>query len=98
MAQATPQGQVQAKPPTPPGISAASIQATQAKWRHGQQEVTLDLQRVLNPDVHSGFRNIEDAVTRLLPYHVRRFSIHPLKQPFNAANTCESVTASVIGC
>lgn len=30
-----------------------------------------DLPRVLNPDVNSGFRSLEDAVNRLLPYHVR---------------------------
>ena len=61
-------------PPAASGavLSAAGLAATNAAWRRGVALTGEDARRALRPDVAAPFASLEDAVARLLPYHVRR--------------------------
>uniref|UniRef100_A0A0E0FC09 GLTSCR protein conserved domain-containing protein n=1 Tax=Oryza meridionalis TaxID=40149 RepID=A0A0E0FC09_9ORYZ len=60
--QASPQQQQQ---------QAAAMAAAAARVRSPEVEMALqDAMRVCNPDIKTPFQSIEDAVNRLLPYHV----------------------------
>ncbi|KAG2620680.1 mediator of RNA polymerase II transcription subunit 15-like [Panicum virgatum] len=51
--------------------AAAQAQAQAARVRSPEMEMALqDAMRVCNPDIKTPFQSIEDAVNRLLPYHV----------------------------
>ncbi len=38
-----------------------------------QEYISEDVWRCCNPDIQTPFRNLQDALDRLLPYHVRHF-------------------------
>ncbi|KAJ1270706.1 hypothetical protein BS78_06G072400 [Paspalum vaginatum] len=72
-----PQGFIGAGMPSPQGIgSLASAAATQAqaeeaaRTRAAEQMAFEDAWKALNPDFRTPFASVEDAVSRLLPYHV----------------------------
>ncbi|XP_062204201.1 mediator of RNA polymerase II transcription subunit 15-like [Phragmites australis] len=54
-----------------PQQQAAAAQAQVARVRSPEVEMALqDAMRVCNPDIKTPFQSLEDAVNRLLPYHV----------------------------
>jgi hypothetical protein len=65
-------------PPAAPGpvLTNAGAAAAAAAWRQGVVLAGEDARRALKPDVAAPFASFEDAVARLLPYHVR----HPARQ------------------
>ncbi|GJM95704.1 hypothetical protein PR202_ga12480 [Eleusine coracana subsp. coracana] len=61
-------------PPPPQQQQQATAQAqaqAQARGRSPEMEMALqDAMRVCNPDIKTPFQSVEDAVNRLLPYHI----------------------------
>jgi hypothetical protein len=55
---------------TAPVLTPAGAAATGASWRHGVTRTGEDARRAAKPDVATPFASLEDAVSRLLPYHV----------------------------
>jgi len=55
---------------TTPPAAAALFDATAAAWRAGQQAARADAQAVCKPALDTPFASFDDAVARLLPYHV----------------------------
>ena len=54
--------------------SSAPTPVQQQPYVKRQQEyISDDVYRCCNPDIHAPFRNLQDALDRLLPYHVRPF-------------------------
>ena len=54
--------------------SGAPTPVQQQPYVKRQQEyISDDVYRCCNPDIHAPFRNLQDALDRLLPYHVRPF-------------------------
>ncbi|WVZ85371.1 hypothetical protein U9M48_032308 [Paspalum notatum var. saurae] len=75
-----PQGFVGAGMPSPQGIGSLASAAAQAqeqaiaeeaaRTRAAEQMAFEDAWKALNPDFRTPFASVEDAVSRLLPYHV----------------------------
>uniref|UniRef100_A0ACD5TBS2 Uncharacterized protein n=1 Tax=Avena sativa TaxID=4498 RepID=A0ACD5TBS2_AVESA len=70
--QPQPQPQPHSQGPSQPSPQQQQQQqAAQARGRSPEMEMALqDAMRVCNPDIKTPFQSLEDAVSRLLPYHV----------------------------
>lgn len=67
------QAQQQAKPMAPQALQTlapAVVTAVQSTWRRGMHEAGSDLNNARTPDLQRGFSSVQNAVDRLLPYHV----------------------------
>ncbi|KQJ86774.1 general transcriptional corepressor CYC8 [Brachypodium distachyon] len=65
------QGPSQPQPQSQPQAPPQQQLAAQARGRSPEVEMALqDAMRVCNPDIKTPFQSLEDAVSRLLPYHV----------------------------
>lgn len=72
--------------PTPPPLCLCRSNAPKTPQEVQAQRAQLalmeqDCARLVNPDYLRPFASLEDAVDRLLPYHVRAFPCQPCSRP-----------------